>query len=148
MPLFSLPINPWGWGGIWDSLQGAQETQLGTSWGALESLQERVEWERRKQTWLVFIKGGSVGQCRAGCAGEAGRDLWRCDGWELSSGCTELWSWFRAHKEQMVATWILSPCFQEVDGAFWSKMELEGKLESLRELFCFLTHLYEEVRIC
>ncbi|XP_023423454.1 keratin, type II cytoskeletal 78 isoform X2 [Cavia porcellus] len=35
---------------------------------------------------------------------------------------------------------------KEVDGAFWSKMELEGKLESLRELFCFLTHLYEEER--
>lgn len=36
---------------------------------------------------------------------------------------------------------------QDVDGVFLSKMELEGKLESLQEYFCFLRHLYEEVRI-
>ncbi|KAM6154130.1 keratin, type II cytoskeletal 78 [Erethizon dorsatum] len=35
---------------------------------------------------------------------------------------------------------------KEADGAFWSKMELEGKLKALREFFCFLTHLYEEER--
>ncbi|XP_005397188.1 PREDICTED: keratin, type II cytoskeletal 78 [Chinchilla lanigera] len=35
---------------------------------------------------------------------------------------------------------------KETDGAFWSKMELEGKLEGLREFFCFLTRLYEEER--
>lgn len=27
-------------------------------------------------------------------------------------------------------------------------MDLEGKLESLREYICFLTRLYEEVRTC
>ncbi|XP_004637922.1 keratin, type II cytoskeletal 78 [Octodon degus] len=35
---------------------------------------------------------------------------------------------------------------KEADGAFWSKMELEGKLEALREFFCFLRRLYEEER--
>lgn len=29
-----------------------------------------------------------------------------------------------------------------------SKMDLEGKLESLREYVCFLRRLYEEVRSC
>ncbi|XP_029809980.1 keratin, type II cytoskeletal 78 [Suricata suricatta] len=33
---------------------------------------------------------------------------------------------------------------KDVDGVFLSKMELEGKLESLQEYFCFLRHLYEE----
>lgn len=37
---------------------------------------------------------------------------------------------------------------QDVDEVFLSKMELEGKLESLREYTCFLRRLYEEVRIC
>lgn len=42
--------------------------------------------------------------------------------------------------------WFLSPCPQDVDEVFQSKMDLEGKLESLREYVCFLTRLYEEVR--
>nr|XP_020015827.1 keratin, type II cytoskeletal 78 [Castor canadensis] len=33
---------------------------------------------------------------------------------------------------------------KDVDAVFLSKMELEGKLESLREYFCFLKRLYEE----
>ncbi|XP_007947736.1 keratin, type II cytoskeletal 78 [Orycteropus afer afer] len=33
---------------------------------------------------------------------------------------------------------------KDVDGVFLSKMELEGKLEALREYICFLRHLYEE----
>lgn len=37
---------------------------------------------------------------------------------------------------------------QDVDEVFLSKMELEGKLESLRGYICFLRRLYEEVRIC
>ncbi|XP_010607570.1 keratin, type II cytoskeletal 78 isoform X2 [Fukomys damarensis] len=35
---------------------------------------------------------------------------------------------------------------KEADETFLSKMELEGKLEALREFFCFLTRLYEEER--
>lgn len=45
-------------------------------------------------------------------------------------------------------TWFLSSCPQDVDGVFLSKMELEGKLASLREYICFLRQLYEEVRVC
>ncbi|XP_042554917.1 keratin, type II cytoskeletal 78 [Dipodomys spectabilis] len=33
---------------------------------------------------------------------------------------------------------------KDVDGVFLSKLELEGKLESLRDYFCFLKCLYEE----
>ncbi|XP_047407481.1 keratin, type II cytoskeletal 78 isoform X2 [Sciurus carolinensis] len=33
---------------------------------------------------------------------------------------------------------------KDVDGVFLSKMELEGKLEALKEYFCFLKRLYEE----
>ncbi|KAL6059892.1 hypothetical protein STEG23_003648, partial [Scotinomys teguina] len=33
---------------------------------------------------------------------------------------------------------------KDVDEVFQSKMDLEGRLESLREYVCFLTHLYEE----
>ncbi|XP_048206350.1 keratin, type II cytoskeletal 78 [Perognathus longimembris pacificus] len=33
---------------------------------------------------------------------------------------------------------------KDVDGVFLGKLELEGKLESLRDYFCFLKHLYEE----
>ncbi|KAM6214302.1 keratin, type II cytoskeletal 78 [Rhynchocyon petersi] len=33
---------------------------------------------------------------------------------------------------------------KDVDGVFLSKMELEGKLEALREHICFLKHLYQE----
>lgn len=43
---------------------------------------------------------------------------------------------------------FLSPCPQDVDEVFQSKMDLEGRLESLREYVCFLTRLYEEVRTC
>ncbi|XP_004872757.1 keratin, type II cytoskeletal 78 [Heterocephalus glaber] len=35
---------------------------------------------------------------------------------------------------------------KKADGTFLSKMELEGKLEALKEFFCFLTQLYEEER--
>lgn len=44
-------------------------------------------------------------------------------------------------------TRFLSSCPQDVDGVFLSKMELEGKLASLREYLCFLRQLNEEVRI-
>lgn len=39
-------------------------------------------------------------------------------------------------------------CLQDVDEVFLSKMDLEGRLESLKEYVCFLTRLYEEVRTC
>lgn len=42
----------------------------------------------------------------------------------------------------------MSPYPQDVDEVFLSKMELEGKLESLRGYIFFLRRLYEEVRFC
>ena len=53
-----------------------------------------------------------------------------------------------AHREEEGDTWFLSPCPQDVDEVFFSKMELEGKLDTLREYICFLRRLYEEVRMC
>lgn len=43
--------------------------------------------------------------------------------------------------------WLLSSCPQDVDGVLSSKMELEGKVEALKEYICFLRRLYEEVWI-
>lgn len=44
-------------------------------------------------------------------------------------------------------TWFLSFCPQDADGVLLSKMEMESKVEDLKEYICFLKHLYEEVRI-
>jgi hypothetical protein len=81
---------------------------------------------------------------------------WRRKGWVfrntgglvLSNGYIELLSQCRACQEKVRGAWILCRCLQDVDAVFLSKMELEGKLESLREYFCFLKRLYEEVRLC
>lgn len=54
----------------------------------------------------------------------------------------------RVHREEVGDTQFLFLCPQDVDEVFLSKMELEGKLEALREYICFLRRLYEEVRIC
>lgn len=54
----------------------------------------------------------------------------------------------RVHREEGGDTRFLFLCLQDVDEVFLSKMELEGKLEALREYICFLRRLYEEVRVC
>ena len=41
----------------------------------------------------------------------------------------------------------MSFCPQDADGVLLSKMEMESKVEDLKEYICFLKHLYEEVRI-
>lgn len=114
------------------------------------------EWKKQNRLKLIresFLKAVwvSVRQKR-----EQGRDGWRRKervsrdggGWVLGSVRTDHPSQSGTHGEKVGDTRFLSPCSQDVDGVFLSKMELEGKLEAQREYICFLRHLFEEVRIC
>lgn len=121
------------------------------------SLWERVGREWKKQNWLRVIRegflkavwvsvrqkgeqgGAGLEEERVGLRGELWMSIGQCatripePEWDPQAGSG--------------STWLLSSCPQDADGVFLSQMELEGTLESLQGYFCFLRHLYEEVRI-
>ncbi|KAL4839665.1 hypothetical protein H8958_006444 [Nasalis larvatus] len=63
---------------------------------------------------------------------------------ELMGGSHRLYFPEAVHRESHGSLRDPLLLLQDADGVFLSKMELEGKLETLREYICFLKHLNEE----